>query len=89
MLAGYWHLIKAKVRPDQTQACMHVNRERRQAWAEQSKVNLDRYGAISLESQITLHIVKGSLLVFTERHMHGLSIATVSSVSPYSSGSCR
>lgn len=64
----------------------HVNRERRQAWAEQSKVNLDRHGAISLESQITLHIVKGSLLVFTERHMHGLSIATVSSVSPYSSG---
>jgi hypothetical protein len=35
-------------------------------------------------------IVEGSLLVFTERHMHGLDrCATVSSVSPYSSGDCR
>lgn len=56
MSAGYGPAIgmkaqaKGETRPDQTRrrrACMQVNRERRQAWAEQSKLNLDRHGAIS------------------------------------------
>jgi hypothetical protein len=72
---------KGETRPDD------VNRERRQAWAEQSKLYLDRRG--NLKSLLCLLIVEGSLLVFTERHMHGLDrCATVSSVLPYSSGDC-
>lgn len=56
MLAGYGPAVGMKAQakgdtsPDQTRrrrACMQVNRERRQAWAEQSKLNLDRHGAIS------------------------------------------
>lgn len=65
---------------------MHVNRERRQAWAEQSEVNLERHGPISKDVKSPC-IVEGSLLIFTERHVHGLHrCATVSSVSPYSNG---
>jgi hypothetical protein len=45
-MAGYgngYDMKQSETRPD-AGICMHVNRERRQAWAEQSKLNLDRRG---------------------------------------------
>ena len=65
MLVGYgngYDMKQSETRPD-AGICMHVNRERRQAWAEQSKLNLDRRGNLK-----SFHSERVSISLYRETY---------------------